>query len=151
MNISQQMEIITIEIEMTQTMPAAHGLGFCGKEFNEWTSKTWNNGDNHSMLLYQHGYGVTSAEFSSNDISSSEQYTNYDWRQWYKYQEMWNDGDTVFVEMDMNELKGKIWNKDKSDIVCVVGLPSECTFLLMMGYQTQIITINNIHIDRSHT
>ena len=105
---------------MTKTIKDFHGVGFCTKEFNQWTQRIWNSGNNHSVVLYQHGW------FAS----------------------IWNPRDTIIVEMNMDQKKGKIWNKDNPKMVLCIGLPDECTFLLMMGNQNQVITIKDIQVVR---
>ena len=128
---------------MTKTTRSYQGPGFCTKEFKDRTSRFWNDGDNHSMVLYQHGYCPSSIDFKLNENDM-----NGDWVI-EKYFEMWQQGDTVIVEMNMQEQKGRIWNKEIPDNVLVVGLPNECTFLLMMGNTDQIITIKDIQIQRA--
>ena len=48
---SENKEIIIIEMEMTEATNSYHGVGFCTKEFNEWTQCVWNHGRNHSVVL----------------------------------------------------------------------------------------------------
>ena len=144
---SENKEIITIEIEMTEVSSSYHGVGFCTKEFNEWTQYVWNNGKNHSVVLFHHGWCPTSQEFNYIDeyMVDDSQWVNR------KHSKMWQIGDTVMVEMNMKDKKGKIWTKDEPDNMFCIGLPDECTFLVMMGNQNQVITITDIQINQTHS
>ena len=133
-------EIVTIEMVMTKTSPRYQGFGFCTKQFRDWTPRYWNDGDNGSVVLYQHGYCPKSVGFVC-DVDSNYWTNN-------EYHRMWEMGDTVIVEMNMKEQKGRIWNKNKPDRIFVIGLPYQCTFLLMMGNTEQTITITNIQIQK---
>ena len=91
---------------MTEIFGAFQVLGFCSPEFEEWaTDFGWNNGNNHSTLLYQNGYTPSSKEFHHPTAKG----------RWAKdqHKNMSRSGDTVIVEIDMNVQKGKIWNKNK--------------------------------------
>ena len=130
-------EIITITIEMTEIFGAFQALGFCTPEFEKWaTDFGWNDGRNHSTLLYQNGYAPSSKEFQHPTAKGR-------WAQ-DQHKSMWRSGDTVIVEMDMNEQKGKIWNENQPDSIYVIELPNECTFILLLGNRSQTVTIKDI-------
>ena len=127
---------------MTKAIKDFHGVGFCTKEFNQWTQRIWNSGNNHSVVIYQHGWLPRSTEFT---ILQNEKVKDpiAGW-----FASIWNPRDTIIVEMNMGRKMGKIWNKDNPKMVLCIGLPDECTFLLMMGNQNQVITIKDIQVVR---
>lgn len=123
-------------MKMTKTDKNVQGFGFITNKFSEWDDSSWNGGSNGSCILYQNQWYCESQEFKLTKESLIP---------------LWTNGDTVMVELNMKEKKGKIWNKKVPNnvfIVQLLGKKNEFTFAITLRMSSQTITIKDIQVQK---
>ena len=140
--------------------PSECGIGFCTRDFNDFEhAHYWNNGQNHSMVLYTNGYNPWShsmfrVEADARSWHEDNSLIKYLSRSWCSEQ-----GEEVIVKIHTVTMRVLIWNYSRlqignlqfdevdrfSDAAFLFELPmdKEIAMIVEMGHSEQTMTVIN--------
>ena len=132
--------IFEVIFHLKQANPGCIAIGFMTPEFDEKLDPKsgLNYGHNHSCCLTGNNFFAT----SPNDFVPDKWYKEGD-NSWFR--DLWKDGDTLHVEIDMIVQKGRMWNdddKEKQNMV-EIGLPDSAAMFVDTGdLELEIIAVH---------